>query len=286
MQKNNSKVKFKPVNKTIKRNNSKKKYSNINKKKNSNKNTPKKTLNKPIKPVSAADINLSKELSVSIIAATNKEKYIDNIFKNYKRQLYENKELIIILNNNKINIDKCRQKAAQYAAVKVFQIEERQDLSDCINFGVSKSSFDLIAKFDDDDYYGPYYLTEAIYAIKNSKAGVVGKSKYYAYFEDIKKIGLRKYGIENSYTGYIHGPTLVIKRNIFNRFKFKNMPHGADQRFLKDCKENKIKIYSTSRKNFMYFRHKSLQDHTWKIKNSNFMKQFRIIRKAHNYIPS
>lgn len=278
-----SQAKSKPVNKSIKKKQPsfKKKKSNIKKKVSTplNRNAKK---NKKI--IHHSNMKISNNLSICIIASTNKEKYVDNIFENYKRQKYEKKELILILNSNKLDIEKYKQKSAEYDNVRVFQIDEKKDLSDCINFGAKQSSCDLIAKFDDDDYYGPYYLTEAVYAIENSNAGVVGKSKFYAYFEDSKKIGIRRNGIENGYTGYIHGPTLVIKRKVFNRFKFKNMSHGADQRFLRDCKKNKIKIYSTTRKNFIYIRHKSLEDHTWKIKNSNFMNQFRIIRKTNNYI--
>ncbi|MGF7059996.1 glycosyltransferase [Brassicibacter mesophilus] len=286
-----SQAKNKPVNKSIQKKikKTKKKQNNVIKKNNRSKKKTSKPLNRKIKKnmkiIPHTNMNVSNNLSISVIASTNKEKYVNNIFENYKRQKYEKKELIIILNDNKLDLEKYKQKAAEYNNVRVFHIDEKKDLSDCINFGAAQSSCDLIAKFDDDDYYGPYYLTEAVYAIEKFNAGVVGKSRFYAYFEDSRKIGIRRNGVENGYTGYIHGPTLVIKRKVFNKFKFKNMSHGADQHFLRDCKKNKIKIYSTTRKNFIYIRHKSLQHHTWKIKNSNFMRQFRIIRKTNDYIP-
>lgn len=255
----------KPVNKTI---TSKIVHGSIKK-------DAKKGLEKTIKSTA--------NLSVSIIASTNKPKYMNNIFDNYKRQNYKNKELIIILNNNKIDIERWKKEKEKYENIRVFQIDENEDLSDCINFGVSKSSADLIAKFDDDDYYGPNYLNEAIEAITSTKAGVVGKSKYYAYFEDINKTGLRKKGSENKYTNYIHGPTLVMKRSIIEEFKFINMSQGADQQFLKDCAKNGIKIHSTSIKNFVYFRHSSLEHHTWKIDNKKFLKGFTLLSSDKDY---
>lgn len=226
---------------------------------------------------------LTSDLSVSIIASTNKPKYIDNLFDNYNRQNYKNKELIIILNNNKIDIEACSKEAEKYKDVRVFQIDEKKDLSDCINFGVTQSSSDLIAKFDDDDYYGPNYLNEAVEAIVKSKAGVVGKAKYYAYFENIERLGLRNGGPENSFTNYIHGPTLLMRREIISKYKFKNMGHGADQVFLKDCIKDGIKIYCTSKKNFIYIRHTSLKDHTWKIKNQEFMRKFKLLPATKDY---
>lgn len=255
----------------------------VNNKKIRQKNTMFSPMRKEIDKKSIKVNNTFSNLSVSILVSTNKPKYMDNIFDNYKRQIYKNKELIIILNNNDMDINLWKKKAESYDNTRIFQIDENKDLSDCINFGVSQSSSDLIAKFDDDDYYGPNYLNEAVNAIISTKAGVVGKSKYYAYFEGIERIGIRKGGSENKYTNYIHGPTLVMKRSIISKYKFKNMSHGADQRFLKDCLKNSIKVYSTSSKNFIYNRHTSLKYHTWKIKNENFMKQFRLLPKSKNY---
>lgn len=268
MSKNKSAKSSKPVNKNARKNNK----SNIYK-------SPNKEITKNSKETRKVSYNLS----ISIITSTNKPEYMDNIFNNYQRQDYKNKELIIILNNNNMDISIWKETANKYENIRVFQIDEKKDLSDCINFGVSQSSSELIAKFDDDDYYGPSYLKEAVEAIISTKAGVVGKSKYYAYFEYVERIGMRKSGVENKYTNYIHGPTLVMKRNIIKKFKFKNMDHGADQRFLKDCIKNGIKIYSTSIKNFIYIRHSSLKYHTWKIKNENFIRQFRLLPRIKNY---
>lgn len=39
---------------------------------------------------------------ISIITCTNRHNYLNNLFQNYSRQKYANKELIIIINNNKI----------------------------------------------------------------------------------------------------------------------------------------------------------------------------------------
>src|ERR1700730_13001262 len=51
---------------------------------------------------------------ISIIACTMRPEFINNIFANYNRQSYKNKELIIILNHDDIDIDKVKIKAMLY----------------------------------------------------------------------------------------------------------------------------------------------------------------------------
>ena len=63
--------------------------------------------------------NKTSQPEVSIITPTNKAKYINNIFTNYTRFNYPNRELIIILNNNNLNIDDYKIKAQDLKNVQV-----------------------------------------------------------------------------------------------------------------------------------------------------------------------
>ena len=57
---------------------------------------------------------------ISIIACTMRPEFINNIFANYNRQSYKNKELIIILNHDDIDIDKVKIKAMLYTFVQKY----------------------------------------------------------------------------------------------------------------------------------------------------------------------
>lgn len=52
--------------------------------------------------MSAVPHNKAKQQGVSIITCTNRHNYLNNLLQNFSRQRYANKELIIIINNNKI----------------------------------------------------------------------------------------------------------------------------------------------------------------------------------------
>ncbi len=112
---------------------------------------------------------------VSLIACTIRDNMMNNIFENFSRQKWEEKELIIILNNDKMEISKWKEKALGYKNVTIYQLPQQKTLGNCLNFGIEKAKFDIVAKFDDDDYYSPYYLIEAMKIFKTTNAQLVGK---------------------------------------------------------------------------------------------------------------
>lgn len=110
--------------------------------------------------------------------------YMENIFNNYDRQEYEDKQLIVILNRDDMDIQQWRAKAREYKNVKIYRVSEKHRLGKCLNYGIRKAKYDVLAKFDDDDYYAPHYLTEAMEALSNKRVSVVGKYTSFVYFEE------------------------------------------------------------------------------------------------------
>ena len=97
---------------------------------------------------------INTDIGVSIITCTNKMNKCKNIIDNFNRQNHQKKELIIVLNNNNLKIDKWRNNLCKYDNLKINQLDQKVTLGECINFAIDKSKYPIIAKFDDDDYYG------------------------------------------------------------------------------------------------------------------------------------
>ena len=154
---------------------------------------------------------------VSIIIATMRENCMENLFNNYKRQDFQNKEMIIVLNNDEMNLDKWLEEAKKHENVKVFKLDEKITLGECLNFGVSKSKYDFIAKFDDDDYYGPKYLSDSMKAFRLTDADVVGKATSFVYFKKFKILAVRCLGNEYKYVKHMDGATFIIKRSVLTK---------------------------------------------------------------------
>lgn len=220
---------------------------------------------------------------VTVITCTNRPKSIDNVFSNYERQQYKNKELIIILNNNTMNSELWRKKADLYNNVKVFQVDEKKSLGECLNYGISESTFDYVSRFDDDNYYAPEFLGDLMNAFKYTDADIVGKHTYYAYLEKNKTLAVRFPNLENRYVTFLGGSTMIIRKAVLNKVKFVHKSAGCDTDFLKRCVEKNIKLYSTDRFNYVCIRHVSIDEHTWKISDEEFLNKCKVIGCVDDY---
>ncbi|CAM4261089.1 glycosyltransferase involved in cell wall biosynthesis [Paenibacillus endophyticus] len=204
---------------------------------------------------------------VSMIAATVREPFLQQIFHNYDRQIWTHKELIIIVNDNAISLAPYMQKALDYPNVSVFRVDEGKNLGACLNYGVAQAKFNYIAKLDDDDYYSPYYLTEAMQQFSSSDADIVGKRSCYFYFPHRSKLLFRRTAVRaNSRCKKIAGATIMFHRNVFEKVQFPTkVIQGSDVRFIRACLANGFRLYTTSRYNFVAFRRKDPRSHTWKV---------------------
>lgn len=221
---------------------------------------------------------------VSIVACTNKQDFMKNIFENYERQLYADKELIIVLNNGSLVYEEWVEKAGHYENVRVFRIDEEKTLGECLNFAVEQANGSIIAKFDDDDYYAPHYIGDMIHCFSYTDAAVVGKYSYYCCIREPGILALRFPGLENRYSDFLSGSTMVAKKDVFNKVKFKSRPSGTDTLFYRDCVGNGIKLYSSDRFNYLCMRYPDTELHTWNISSEEFLKKCSVVPVTDSFI--
>lgn len=167
----------------------------------------------------------------------------------------------------------------------MYRIPGRVSLGKCLNFGVSKANYSLVAKFDHDDYYAPNYLNRAIRAMKRKNADVVGKRTIFTYLQSKKKLLVLRFpGNQNRFVGHVAGGTILFKKKkLFRRVRFSNISLGEDVRFLRDCRTRGFKIYSSDKYDYVYIRRKDPQSHTWKIGDTYLIKTGKIVKRTENF---
>lgn len=207
---------------------------------------------------------------VSIITATNKPEYMKQLFMNYSRQQWKAKELIILLNNDRMSIESYRKYAKHFDQVSVYRLPEKSSLGKCLNYGISKAKYEIIAKFDDDDFYAPHYLSEAMAEFERTGANIIGKNKFYMYFLSSSRLMHASMPARR----LVAGATIMFEKRIYPGVVFSNLRKGSDMRFLHDCMKKGYKIGSTSRYNFTCIRRGNQTKHTWKVT----ARTFRILR--------
>ncbi|MGS0764082.1 glycosyltransferase [Syntrophomonas curvata] len=220
---------------------------------------------------------------VSIITCTKRPAYLQNILGNFLRQDFTPKELIIIINNNSIDLGLWRRQTAEYPQVRVLRVDEKIGQGSCLNYAANQASYDYVAKFDDDDYYSPTYLSNSVAALENSGAGLVGKASWFLYFEGSRTLALFAPGREDAFVDKVTGATMLIRKNILKQIRFRNLDAGEDVEFCRDCIRNNVRIYATDRYNFVGIRRLNIDSHTWQDSEERILEDCMIIARTDDY---
>lgn len=220
--------------------------------------------------------------AVSIVTCTNRRACMDTLLRNYGRQRYPHKELIVILNGRNQAIDEYIQAASAYRNVRIYALPEHATLGRCLNVGVRLSRHPLIAKFDDDDYYGPDYLADSVRTLTTTGADIVGKRAHYMYLTGKKLLLHRYYTKANRYVSLIQGATLLVKRHVFGRVGFPDRNRGECVRFCSDCRALGFKIYAGTPRHFIAMRRSGSKDHTWIVSDRSLLTKNVKVLKVKN----
>ncbi|PYZ93485.1 glycosyl transferase family 2 [Salipaludibacillus keqinensis] len=223
-------------------------------------------------------------MEVSVITCTMRDHYMENVIENFSRQVWKEKELIIILNCDEIDINKWKVRTKDEDQITVVQLPQNTTLGNCLNEAVSRAKYPYVAKFDDDDYYAPFYLTQSLKAFRKTNAAIVGKRTVYTYFEDSSLLGIHRPNFENKYVRNVRGATLMFQKSLFPQIHFPNINRGEDGSFLIQSVKKGKKIYSTGKDNFVCIRRADLSSHSEPnhrlikgCKNLTFTKDFKSI---------
>jgi glycosyltransferase involved in cell wall biosynthesis len=217
-------------------------------------------------------IHASRRIGVSVITCTNRPLFFDKLIDNFRRQRYKAKELIIVLNKGSMDLTKYRRKASPFPNIAVFKRPEKFSLGSCLNYGIGKAKYPIIAKFDDDDYYSPNYLKEQVRALHRTGAGIVGKGAHLKFFEGKRLLVITWPSKKNKFVNYVAGGTLLFKKQLHKRIRFASLTVGEDVNFMRRSRARGYKLFATSPYNFVGIRRKNKQSHTWKASDKAVMK--------------
>ncbi len=133
-----------------------------------------------------------------------------------------------------------------------------------LNRGFAAADGALIAKVDDDDLYGPWYLAEQAAASHYTGAELVGKWTWYLHFAGLDVTVLRREGFEHRTLPQVSGATMLWQRDAATAAPFPEQPRGVDIGAVARANQLGMAIHSTSRFNFIAVRHGEEHGHTWR----------------------
>lgn len=203
--------------------------------------------------------------SVSAIVSTNRPEFVRHAIDSAAKQKNVDTELILLTHGFEENENELRAFSVDLGLENFTLLSSPQSdpLGLCLNKLVAASSGDVVANFDDDDFYGDYYLHDSLNAMKFSNADLVGKFATYMYSEDEDIVTLRNPGKEYMFTDFVTGATFVGRREVFTQNPFLPISKGEDSRFLLSVEQSGAKIFAGDRFNFMQIR--GSHSHTWNV---------------------
>lgn len=210
--------------------------------------------------------------SVSVLAVTKRPSQLDHLLQQVAQQVDVDIQLVVVAHGWPPPTDLAdTAKNMGIARVTVAEVISYDSLGKCLNRAVDLAVHEYVAKFDDDDVYGPHYLADQIAALRYSGADVVGKRAHYMYLAGADLTIRRFSSHEHRFTDLVMGPTLVTTRALAMKIPFADVTRGEDTTFLRDVAATGGRIYAADRFNFLQRRAEDPNAHTWDVEDAELL---------------
>lgn len=194
----------------------------------------------------------------------------------FRADLYPKKELVIVVHRDDADLPALRAMIRPGELVRVLQMGEEWSLGACLNLAFAQTDATYWAKWDDDDFYGPHYLSDFMLYRRAVDFDIAGKPRAFSWFEESGKLlwderwaaraNVLRTAADTRNTG-IAGATLVGHRRVLEATPFPEArKRGTDSEFLRQAIDHGWTVLSTDPFNFVRFRSADSGFHTWNIR--------------------
>lgn len=223
---------------------------------------------------------------VTLLCLINSVNDIENLKNSIERQSYPFIKPIILLN-------KIYSEVSGFSKYYKIDKYDNESLGLILNTSISKLKDDtiFISKFDSDDIYCENYLLEQITTLIDKKCHIVGKTTQHWWFKNTDILIKQNINNENKFVSSILGNSLTFKKDIIDKYNimFPDTNLLEVDHFINMCKENNLKIYSSSADNLFCIRsNKNIWKPNYNIlfheKNSEKVKEDNLYFNLFEYI--
>jgi GT2 family glycosyltransferase len=209
---------------------------------------------------------------VSVVLCTRRPDYLSFALNQIGRQRNVDLEVILALHGIPADAPEVKTAAAGFdRPLTVVEVPADVCFGEALNRGVSRASGRYIAKWDDDDWYGPEFLADLILASSYTGAELLGCFAQLVYLEQINLTIYRPAGESERITRQVAGATFLIERSAFDSVGgFPLVPRGVDAAMLDALRAAGGRIYRTHGLGFLVNRRAT--GHTWNPAVSYFLR--------------
>ncbi|MFC4011758.1 glycosyltransferase family 2 protein [Nonomuraea purpurea] len=215
--------------------------------------------------------------SVSILMSSKRSKLVGAALSQMERQ--RDVEAEVLLGLHGVRFDEVREAVESCSLpVKFIEAEESVPFGEVLTRLAGLASGDYVAKWDDDDWYGPRHLSDLFMAMTYMGADVVGTTAEFFYLEPLRAtIRRTTFGSGANYLSelwadHVAGGTIMVSRAKFHEIGgFPGLSRAVDLEFLKAALSAGARVYRTHGLGYVLRRGLS-DEHTWQLPLAHFLK--------------
>ncbi len=221
---------------------------------------------------------------IDVMVATNRPQNLRIVFDNLSRQTYPQLRLVLVEHGVRLDRGEVNDRAeAAGFKVDIVSVGEEVILGEVFNIGFGATVADVVAKMDDDDFYGPEYLWDLRSALGFSGADVVGKWAHYVYLKGIDSTIYRFSHYEHRFTDVVAISTLLMKRSVFELARFPQLAYGSGSIFLREIGAAGAVVYAADRWNYLYIRGQDGERNTFPAADFDLVANSQVVCRGINY---
>jgi glycosyltransferase involved in cell wall biosynthesis len=205
---------------------------------------------------------------VSCIMPTyNRRSFIPLALARFREQSYANRELIVIDDGSDPVGDQLRSEPA----VRYVRVDRRISIGAKRNLACAEARGELVAHWDDDDWYAADRLEQQVTPILRGEAEITGlENRFVLQMPDRKFWTIDRRLHRTMFVGDVHGGTLVFRRAIWTSgVRYPEIDLAEDAMFLQQATaRGKRLLRLDNRGSFVYLRHGS---NAWQFEAGTFL---------------
>ena len=214
---------------------------------------------------------------VSVLVPTRRPDRLAAAVDAVAAQTYPHVELVLGLHGESFERDRTGAQLDRLGCpARAVKVGAERSLGEVLNAALRVSEGRKIAKFDDDDLYGPHHLWDLVLASEYSQAALVGKGSEYVYLAGADRTIRRFVGRGERYIdptrSSVAGAAVMVDREALEAVGgWRDMGLGEDRALAQDVAAGGGRVYRMHGAGFLAMRHGS--GHTWDAEDSYFLDQ-------------
>jgi hypothetical protein len=232
----------------------------------------------------AAGLEVPSRPTVSVILCTRRPDFIDSALRQIDRQRDVEVEVILTLHGVPPGLPEVGTALAAFSKpITIVEVPSDVPFGEALNRGIRHAEGRYVAKWDDDDWYGPDFLADMVLASTYSGAELVGCFAQFVYLEQIDLTVYRRAGQSERIGRVVAGGTFVMQRPFVDAIGgFPPVGRSVDAAMMKLVTAAGGQIYRTHGLAFLLNRRAS--GHTWGMPVTYFLRS--VERQWRGFHPS